>query len=151
MNSTLWLRISALLTGLFCVAHTLGYPWVGQLSAGQIAQMSGIETIKVPIQGFTRSYSDFHKGFGWYISAMLLVQAVVLWRMGSLARTEPRSARFIASVFALLFAGTVALDTLYFFWGPIIFSALIASTLAIAALKSVHSGTWQERATLSQE
>jgi len=50
MTTALWLRISAVLTLLFCLAHTLGYPWVGQLTADQLAQMDGINTIKVVTQ-----------------------------------------------------------------------------------------------------
>jgi hypothetical protein len=132
MTTALWLRISAVLTLLFCLAHTLGYPWVGQLTADQLAQMDGINTIKVATQGFARSYADFHKGFGLYISAMLLAQAVIFWRLGSLAGVEPRSARFVAALSASVFAATVALDFFYFFWGPIIFSAVIMLTLGAA-------------------
>lgn len=132
MNASIWLKISAVLTLLFGIAHSLGYPWVGGLSADQLLQISGIDSIKVMTQGFARSYSDFHKGFGFYISAMLLVQAVILWQVGSTIKAEPRTARFITAFFAALFAATVVLDCFYFFWGPIIFSAIITLTLLIA-------------------
>jgi hypothetical protein len=94
--------------------------------------MSGINTITVVTQGFERSYSDFHKGFGLYIAAMLLVQAIVMWQLGSTAKTEPRTAKFVTAALACLFAGTVVLDYFFFFWGPIFFSAIIALTLGIA-------------------
>lgn len=132
MTAKLLLRISALLTLVFCAAHTLGYPWVGGLSAEQLSQMSGIDTTKVMTQGFARSYSEFHKGFGFYITVMLLVQAIVLWQLGALSRSEPHTSRFITGVFATLFVATVVLDFFYFFWGPIFFSALIAATLIAA-------------------
>ena len=132
MTAKVWLRLSAVLTLIFCLAHTFGYPWVGGLSADQLTQMSGINTITVVTEGFERSYSDFHKGFGLYISAMLLVQAIVMWQLGSTAKTEPRTAKFVTAALACLFAGTVVLDYFFFFWGPIVFSALIALTLAIA-------------------
>lgn len=138
MTAKVWIRISSVLTLLFCAAHSLGYPWVGGLSAAQLSQMSGIETTKVMTQGFARSYADFHKGFGFYISAMLLVQSIVLWQLGALSKSEPRTARFVTGVFAVLFAATVVLDYFYFFWGPIFFSALITATL-IAAF-AIQSG-----------
>jgi uncharacterized membrane protein len=94
--------------------------------------MSGIDTIKVVTQGFERSYSDFHKGFGLYIGAMLLVQAIIMWQLGSTAKSEPRTAKFITAALACLFAGTVVLDYFFFFWGPIVFSVVIALTLAVA-------------------
>jgi hypothetical protein len=94
--------------------------------------MSGINTITVVTEGFERSYSDFHKGFGLYISAMLLVQAIVMWQLGSTATAEPRTAKFVTAALACLFAGTVVLDYFFFFWGPIVYSAIIALTLAIA-------------------
>lgn len=135
MTAKVWLRVSAVLTLLFCAAHTFGYPWVGGLSADQLAQMRGIETTKVMTQGFARSYSDFHIGFGFYIGAMLLAQAVILWQLGALSKSEPKTTRFVTAVFAALFVATVVLDYFYFFWGPIFFSALIAATL-VAALVS---------------
>lgn len=131
MNAKLLLRIAAVLTLLFCVGHTLGFPWVGTFTPGQLAQMDGINTIKTTTQGFARSYSDFHKAFGLYIAAMLLVQAIVLWQLGSLVKTEPRTSRFVTAALALLFAGTVVLNYFYLFWGPIIFSGVI--TLALLA------------------
>jgi hypothetical protein len=139
MTASTWLRISAVLTLFFCAAHTLGYPWVGQLSTVQLEQLAGIDTVKAVTQGFARSYSDFHKGFGFYVSAMLLVQAVVLWQLGSMVKTEPRTAKFITALFAASFAVTALLDCFYFFWGPIIFSGVITLTLLVAFFKQRDS------------
>ena len=45
-------------------------------------------TIRFETMGANRSYLDFFMGFGWSISASMLLQTVLLWQMGSLARTD---------------------------------------------------------------
>jgi len=37
-------------------------------------------------QGATRTYWDFYFGFGVLIGVFLLIQAVALWQIGSLAK-----------------------------------------------------------------
>lgn len=128
MSSSLALRITAILVLVFAIAHTLGYPWVGHMSAENMAKLFDVFTsTKTVTQGFARTYGDTHVGFGLYISLAFVIQAIVTWHLAKFAATAASLARFIAALFAIQYAATVLLDFLYFFWGPIVFSALIAA------------------------
>jgi hypothetical protein len=122
------LRITAALVLFFAIAHTSGYPWVGHMSAENVAKLSeAFDSTKTVTQGFARTYGDTHVGFGLFISLFFVVQAVVTWRLATFAATAATLARFIVALFALQYAATVLLDFFYFFWGPIIFSAVITA------------------------
>ena len=117
---------------LFGAAHTLGYPWVGSSSPALLSRLDEIRSMTTRTQGFSRSYWDFHVGFGLFISLTFLVQIILFWRLAYLAATEPRTARLAASLFCGLYIADLGLDFKYFFWGPIVFCALIAACLAVA-------------------
>jgi len=134
MRPRVFLRLASILTLLFGVGHTLGYPWVGVATPALLSRLAEIRAMPQMTQGFARSYWDFHVGFGLYISLMFLALAVLFWRVGSLSTTEPRLARTVAAVFGALFVADIVLNLLYFFWAPIVFAAAIAACLAAAAL-----------------
>jgi hypothetical protein len=128
------LRSASILTLLFGIGHTLGYPWTGSASPGLLAKVDEIRSMTTVTQGFARSYWDFHVGFGLIISLTFLAQATLLWQLSSYAQTEPRSARAAAALFCGLYLAYLALDFRYFFWAPIVFCAAIAACLAAATL-----------------
>jgi hypothetical protein len=107
---------------------------VGNLTPEQVVDVEKVKSITAPVMGFTRSYWDFHVGFGLFISLMLCALAIVCWQLGVLVKTEPRTARFVAAVLALCFAASVPLDFMFFFWAPIVFSVIIALCLIGAAV-----------------
>lgn len=122
------LRITGVLVFFFAIAHTLGYPWVGDMSAENVAKLSEVfKSTKTVTQGFARTYGDTHVGFGLFISLFFAVQAVVTWRLATFAAAAATLTKFIVVLFALQYAATVLLDFFYFFWGPIIFSAIITA------------------------
>lgn len=126
--SSLSLKITAVLILLFAMAHTLGYPWVGRMSAENVAKLMEVfDSTKTVTQGFARTYGDTHVGFGLYIALFFVVQAIVTWRLAESAASDIALARFVTALFAIQYAGTVLLDFFYFFWGPIIFSAFIVA------------------------
>lgn len=134
MKARILLRVAAVLIFLFGVGHSLGYPWVGRASPELLAKLGEIRAMTTVTQGFARSYWDYHVGFGLYIGLTLFALAILVWRVSSLATTEPRTARFAAALLALLYAADVVLNFRYFFWLPIIFSAVLAACLALAAV-----------------
>src|SRR5580700_508790 len=99
MSTRSLLRIASIVVLLFGIGHSIGYPWVGDVSAQQFDQISAVRSITAVTQGFLRSYWDFHVGFGITISLLFLAQAIIFWQLGALARHEPKSARFVAAVF----------------------------------------------------
>lgn len=125
MTARLFLRIASITVLLFGIGHTAGYPWVGEVTAEQLSQISAVKSITAVTQGFVRSYWDFHVGFGLLISLLFLVQAIIFWRLSSFAESEPKTVRFIAAVFAAFYIATTVLNFLYFFWAPIICSVVM--------------------------
>jgi hypothetical protein len=141
MRASLALRITAALVFLFAAGHTSGYPWVGHMSPENVAKLSeALTSTRTVTQGFARTYGDTHVGFGLYISLFFVVQAIVTWHLAKLAPAAPTLARFIVALFAVQFAATVVLDYFYFFWGPIIFSALVTVGY-LASLALMRRGT----------
>lgn len=121
---------------LFGVGHTLGYPWVGDVSDQQFDQISAVKSITVITQGFLRSYWDFHIGFGVTLSLLFLVQAIVFWQLGALEQDEPRSARFIAAVFGVFYAICTIVNLMFFFCAPIVCSAILSACLITASVRT---------------
>ncbi len=83
-------------------------------------------------EGFRRTYWDFYLGFGIIISAFLLLQAVVLWQLGSLARTDAARVRPIVAAFLIASIVNAGLGWKFFFAIPAVMAAAIALCLAIA-------------------
>jgi uncharacterized membrane protein len=136
MSTRSLLRIASIVVLLFGIGHTLGYPWVGDVSAQQFDQISAVRSITAVTQGFSRSYWDFHIGFGIIISLLFLVQSIIFWRLGELGRHEPKSARFVAAVFGVLYAGCTVVNFMFFFWAPIVCSSILSVCLMTASLRT---------------
>jgi hypothetical protein len=127
MNASVLLRIAAALILLFGIGHSLGYPWVGNVTdAQQGALMTAIQASAAVTMGFMRSYADFHVGFGWIISIFFLVQAIVVWRLAALLSAQPAVVKFFSGLFAVQYLAMLVLDCYFFFWAPIISAALVA-------------------------
>ncbi len=133
MRARLLLRIASGVTLLFGLGHTAGYPWVGDVTDEQLRQISAVKSVTAVTQGFTRSYWDFHVGFGLTLSLLFLVQALVFWRLGSLSESEPKTARHVTALFAAFYLADTIVNCLFFFWAPIICSLILCVCLAAAA------------------
>jgi hypothetical protein len=132
MKRSTWLRISAVVTLLWATGHTLGFPWTPVHNADADAVVGGMRAIKLSVEGTSRTYWDFYQGFGLSITGFLVVQAVILWQLASLAR---EGARDVRAVTAALFIGSLfngAIVVRYFFVAPLILVATLVVCLAIA-------------------
>jgi len=122
MSATRWLRISSIVSLLFTIGHTLGgsQDWS---PIGQSEVLASMRTYRFDIQGVNRSYIDFYRGFGFDLSVLLLLQAVVLWQLATIAKTEPLKVRSIVASFVLasLLVGIITWS--FLFPTPVIFSA----------------------------
>jgi hypothetical protein len=98
----------------------------------------------VEISENSRTYWDFYFGFGVIISAFLLVQAVVLWQVGSLAKTDTLRVRPIVASFLVAFLVNAALAWRYFFAVPAAMAAVIALCLAIALVLASRAKAAQQ-------
>src|SRR6478672_5152544 len=103
MKSSTFLRIAAVITFLYFAGHTAGIPWTPAVGPGELPVLESMKAHSFDADGFKRTYWDFYSGFVVIISGYLLVQPVVLWQLGSLAKIEGLRIRPIVASFFLAF------------------------------------------------
>ena len=136
MKPAVLLRIAAIINLLYFVAHTAGIPWTPALGPAELSVLEAMKTHGFQAGGFTRTYWEFYLGFGVAISGFLLVQAVALWQLASLARSDAARLRPIAASFLVAFVVNAIVAWLYFFPVPAVMAAAIASCLGLAIAAS---------------
>ena len=139
MKAPLLLRIAAVITFLYFAGHTAGIPWTPGLGPGERPVIEAMKSHPFDMDGFRRTYWDLYFGFGLIISGYLLVQAVVLWQIGSLAKTDPLRVRPIVASFFVAFLVNAVLSWKYFFAIPLIMAVAISVCLALAVVMAGRS------------
>jgi hypothetical protein len=132
MKSFHFLRIAAVITLLYFAGHTSGMPWTPYTNPEATTVLESMKNHWFEDQGFKGTYWDLYFGFGITISAALLLQAVVLWHVGSSARTDAIRVRPIVISFLVAFIINAALAWKYFFVVPVVMASAIALCLAIS-------------------
>src|SRR5262245_59930920 len=135
MTATLFLRVASILSFLFAAGHTLG----GRESwspPGETEVLRAMRSVRFDAMGVSRTYLDFYLGFGFILSVYLLLQAVVLWQLATLARGAPERARPMVAAFLLAQVASGVLAWMFIFAIPVVFSALIALCLGAALYAS---------------
>lgn len=134
-RSRLLLRTAAVVYGLFAAGHTFG-AMLNDTRRGprQAALFAGMQAYTFDVQGMTRSYWDFYRGFGFMVSVLLTFAAVLCWVLGDLAQTHPREARRVLLVLTGAMAFTTWFSFVDFFAAPMVFSAAALLTLVLASI-----------------
>lgn len=132
MSSAMLYRISAVLLVLFAGGHTIGFRRVDP-RWGIDAVVSGMQTTRFDVQGLSRTYWGFYVGFGLFVTVLLLFAAVLAWQLGKLPAEVLHAMPLVTWGFALSFIAVTYLSWRYFFPAPVIFSAVIALCLVVAA------------------
>lgn len=132
MKPSVLYRIAAVLLLLFCIGHTLGFRQIDP-KWGVDSLIGSMRSIHFDAQGFSRTYWDFFVGFGLFVSVFLLFSAVLAWQLGGLSQETLKLMPLVTWSLALLFVGVTVLSWMYFFIAPVIFSAVIALCLIVAA------------------
>ena len=131
MKPALLLRITSVITLLFAVGHSLG----GMQSwspPGETDVLRAMRSYHFDADGVSRSYLDLYLGLGFSITVYLLLQAVLLWQLATIAKVDPIRIRpmivslFIASVACAFLSWKFILAV------PAIFCVVIAICLALA-------------------
>ena len=135
MTATVFLRVASILSLLFGAGHTLGgtQSWS---PAGETEVLQAMRSFRFDAEGVSRTYLEFYLGFGFILSVYLLLQAVVLWQLATLARVEPARLRPLMAAFLLAQVASGVLAWRFIFAIPVVFSALIALTLGAALYAS---------------
>ena len=131
-RAPLWLRLAALIAALYAAGHTAGMPWTPSHELPAQAVVAQMQGVHFSAAGSNRSYWDFYEGFGLAVSALLTVQAVLLWQLATIAKDEPHRVRpLVASFFlATIASGLIAWKLI--FAVPVVFSGVLAACLALA-------------------
>jgi hypothetical protein len=135
MTTTVLLRISAVISLLFAVGHSLGglKKWSPM---GDNEVLKSMETVRFDTMGANRSYLDFFMGFGWSLSVGMLLQSALLWQLASLARSNTAEVRPMIAVFALATLASGAIAWRFIFPVPVLFSAALLVALVAAYMKA---------------
>ena len=136
MKASTLLRVAAVLMFLYFLGHTSGAPWTPGEAPADIAVVEAMKSDHFPVIGVSRSYWDFYFGFGLIISVMQLFQAILLWQLGGLAKTEAFRLRSIIAVFFVSIVINAVLSWMYFFIIPVVMAVLIAICLLLAFISA---------------
>jgi hypothetical protein len=142
MSVSTRLRIASIVAFIYCAGHTAGAPWTpARGGAGGTAALEALRSLRFDVQGISRTYWDFYFGFGVAISAFLLVQAVLLWQLATLARTNAFRLRPIIALLLSGFCVNAVVAWMYFFPVPAVLAVAIAVCLAAAWLAAGNRST----------
>lgn len=135
MSSANILRVAAVVSLLFAIGHSLGglEAWS---PGGENDALRMMKSFVVDPEGVRRTYYEFYLGFGWIISVYLVLQALVLWQVATLAKTNPRSVRSIVASFAIANVIGAVLSWWFIFAVPAIFYIVMAAGLSVAFYRS---------------
>jgi len=132
LRSSILLRVASLISLLYFAGHTSGRPWTPSKGAETDALVGMMKSYRFEVLGSSRTYWDFYQGFGLAISVHLLVQTVVLWELGRMARTDPSRVRSLIAVFGVALLANAFLAWKFFFAPPAAFAIAIAACLWLA-------------------
>jgi hypothetical protein len=135
LESPLFLRVASVLTLLFAVGHTLG----GKDSwspVGETDVLRAMRSFRFDAGGADRTYLDFYLGFGYTLGIFLLLQAVLLWQLASIAKTDPLRVRPMTASLLVALVAAASLSWIYILPTPAISFAFIAVCLGLALLTS---------------
>jgi len=131
MTTSLLLRIASAISLLFAAGHTLGgrKDWSPM---GETDVLQAMRTVRYQVLGVSRSYLDFYRGFGFTLSVYLLLQAILLWQLAAIAKTEPLRVRPMIAAFALASLASGILSWRFILPIPVIFSGALTVCLGLA-------------------
>ena len=133
MRMTLLLRLASILSLFFLGGHTLGGLMKSWSPIGETSVLTAMRTFRFDVAGVNRSYLEFYRGFGFLLSVSVLMQAILLWQLSTLATADRALARpFVATFFGMSIASGV-LTWRYLFPLPVYFSAVLTLCLGLAA------------------
>ena len=132
MKARILYRISAVLLVLFAAGHTIGFRQ-NNPEWGADAVLGLMRSVHFDAEGFNRTYWDFFSAFGLFFSVFLLFAAVLAWVLGGLPAEILTRVRGIAWALAICFVAITALNWVYAFTIPIVFSTLTTVCLVAAA------------------
>ena len=133
MATTIWLRISSVITLLLAAGHTLGglKYWSPM---GENPVLKAMRDTRFDTMGASRSYFDFYMGFGYSLSVAELMLGVLLWQLASLARADAAGVRPMIAVIALATLVSAIIAWRFIFPMPALFLLALFACLTVACV-----------------
>jgi len=131
MKPFILLRITSVITLIFAIGHSLGgmESWSPM---GDTEVLKAMKAFRFNAEGVTRTYFDFYLGFGLILSVYLFLQAVLLWQLAALAKSDALRLRPLLVSFFLASVVSAGLSWKFIFAVPAVSFAVIAVGLGLA-------------------
>lgn len=136
MNTTLLLRIAAVIALVFAVGHTMGSPWTPVHAPGPAAVVEAMKSVSFDAMGTDRSYWEFYLGFGLSVGIYMFAQAALLWLLATLAKTRADAVRPFVAVLLVAYVANGLVAWRYFFILPLVLSVAMVVCLSLALVVS---------------
>jgi hypothetical protein len=132
MTTTLFLRIASVLLFIQAVLHTVGGVFGKPTPGSATVAVQAMKSNQFLLTGNMRSYWDFFIGFGLAISISCAAEAIILWQLASIAKTDSQRIRPILFTFLIAYVALGINAYTFFFPGPVIAEILIVACLGLA-------------------
>jgi hypothetical protein len=129
------LRALAGLLAFFAIGHTVGVLKPPAGGSPTAAVYDTMRSVRFPGMGFERSYGEFYRGFGLFVSMEFAILAMIANQLSAVSRRDPRQALSMAITLEAGCVASAVLSRLFFFDAPIAVSvvAVVCSTVAIVS------------------
>ena len=140
MSTTIWLRVSAIISLLFSAGHFMGGMQNWSPMTDNIVLQS-MRTVHFSVMGVNRTYLDFYVGFGHSLTVSLLLQSTLLWMLSNVTRTHAALVRPMIAAFVMAVALTGVIAWRYILPAPAFCSLALTVTLVIAFIAATRSAS----------
>jgi len=135
MNAKTWLRISAVVSLLLAIGHSLG----GRKSwspNGDLPVLQQMRDNHFDVMGVNRSFYDFYMAFGWSLSIALFMQSVLMWQLSGLVTADMARARPMIAVITAAVVASAIIAWLMIFPVPAYFEAALSVCMIVALVRA---------------
>ena len=135
MNAKNWLRISAVVSLLLAIGHSLG----GRKSwspNGDLPVLQQMRDNHFDVMGVNRSFYDFYMAFGWSLSIALFMQSILIWQLSGLVTAAVARARPMIAVITAAVVASAIIAWLMIFPVPAYFEAALSVCMIVALVKA---------------
>jgi hypothetical protein len=135
MNAKIWLRISAVVSLLLAIGHSVGglESWSPN---GNLPVLQQMRETHFDVMGANRSFYDFYMAFGWSLSIALLMQSILTWQLSGLVTTDVARARPMIAVITAATVASAIIAWLMIFPIPAYFETALSVCLVVALIRA---------------
>jgi hypothetical protein len=130
MRADTLFKTCAVIFVLFAIGHTLGFLRFKPTTSEGLAVKTAMDAVTFPFGNVTRSYGDFYRGFGLFVTAYLLFSALLAWKLPSILAASPDTYQVLAGAFLAVQIACAALSWMYFALPPAVLSSAIVLCFA---------------------